>query len=218
MVIIKGSNQKRNLELQFISYTPSPVVDESGEQTYKKQILNQTIQEEEGKYYDALQSIFEIIDPSDETLSRYTGGYDLDQKDDEGIRFRERAIILHLRNTLDFMGLSKLPEQRQTSELIALNTIQIGYKDRSWLGGDPNSADEETVEIKSWYVSNENGREQAPTLNDALMIYLAYLEFYTLFPDSSEKWREVATANGINDPDNKTARLKLFYKYVKTRT
>ena len=210
-----GSNQKRNLELQFISYTPAQ--NESGELTNRKQILKQTIEKEENKYYDAIQSIYGIIDPSDETLSRYVEGDDLDQKDGEGIRFRERAIILHLRNTIDFIGISKLPEQRQTPELIALNTIQFGYKDETWQGGDRSLTDEKEFEIKSWYVSDGYGREQAPTLNDALMIYLAYLEFYTFFPSASwpddREWRPLATAYGIEDTDQKIARLKLFYKY-----
>ena len=78
-VIFRERFQPRNLELQFISYF-TVEGRSSGELTNRKQILKKTIEKEENKYYDAIQSIYGIIDPSDETLSRYVEGDDLDQR------------------------------------------------------------------------------------------------------------------------------------------
>ena len=136
--------------------------------------------------------------------------------------------ISFLRNTIDFIGTTKKKQSLQNSEDIALNTISLEYHDKKYISGSHDEYDESWESFNILKSQRRDGTHVDYPLNQALKVWLAYLEFYQYFPMEPEKeW--IYKINGNDVPNWKVlspldnskplflpvprARYKLFLNY-----
>ena len=126
MSIIKESdedsnNEDRSVQLSFISWK------EDNNETVKHSITPET--PDGDKYLIALQYLKYLIDPTDGDLAARVNMTvpQLREKNDMGVPQREEALILFLRDNIDFIDVTQVHQRTQTSEFIALNTVSLEY-------------------------------------------------------------------------------------------
>ena len=215
----------RSVQLSFLSWGNSPDV-------IKKEM---TQENDDDEYFKALQTLKKLIDPTDEDLASHSGiSLDvLKSNNDLGIPNMELALISFLRQNIDFIGIIKKKQSLQTSEDIALNTISLEYHDKKYISGSHNEYEESWDSFNILKSRRTDGTDVEYPLNQALKVWLAYLEFYQYFPMEPEKewiyklngkdvpdWKVIAQKYGIDTNSRAsqsvgTARYKLFLEYLK---
>ena len=179
----------RSVQLSFLSWSDSPTV------------IKHTITQENDRdqYFNALQTLKKLIDPTDEDLASHANITPplLKTKNELGIPNMELALISFLRNTIDFIGTTK-KNSLQNSEDIALNTISLEYHDKKYISGSHDEYDESWDSFNILKSRRQDGTHVDYPLNQALKVWLAYLEFYQYFPRESE-W--IYKLNGKDLPD-----------------
>ena len=211
----------RSVQLSFLSWSDSPP---------KADVIKHTITQENDndQYFNALQILKNLIDPRDEDLASHVNITLplLKTKNELGIPNMELALISFLRNNIDFIGTTKKKQSLQNSEDIALNTISLEYHDKKYISGSHDEYDESWDSFNILKSQRQDGNNVDYPLNQALKVWLAYLEFYQYFPMEPEnEW--IYKLNGKDVPDWKVisppvnnkqlehfrARYKLFLKY-----
>jgi hypothetical protein len=216
----------RSVQISFLSWGNSP------------DVIKHTITQEnnDDQYFNALQILKNLIDPTDEDLASHANITVplLKTKNELGIPNMELALISFLRNSIDFVGTTKKTQSLQNSEDIALNTISLEYHDKKYISGRNESEYDESWDSFNILKSQrQDGTDVDYPLNQALKVWLAYLEFYQYFPMEPEKewiyklngkdvpdWKVIAQKNGIDTNSRAsrsvgTARYKLFLEYLK---
>lgn len=232
MSIIKESdedsnNEDRSVQLSFISWK------EDNNETVKHSITPET--PDGDKYLIALQYLKYLIDPTDGDLAARVNMTvpQLREKNDMGVPQREEALILFLRDNIDFIDVTQVHQRTQTSEFIALNTVSLEYHSKIYTSGSHGEHDNAWKTLDILKSPDKRGIFIYLPLNKALKVWLAYLEFYKYFPMDPEKewkynlngyiipkWEVIAQKNGIDITNSAprsvgTARYQLFLEYLR---